>query len=93
MNRLLQFSVFFLEDSPKIAKYLIEHGANINEIDHNGNSLLHQILYNRAKYDEGQLIIIKALIDRELDVNSQNNDGDTGLHLTRLFWGNSVIIY
>lgn len=73
----------FFEDSEKIARLLIESGANISELDANGNTLLHQIIENRDLIYKSSEVIVKALIDQGLNVNAQNNDGDTPLHLAK----------
>ncbi|XP_055319313.1 putative ankyrin repeat protein RF_0381 isoform X2 [Sitodiplosis mosellana] len=72
--------------SPKVAKLLIERGADVDELDENGNTLLHQVLNNHNIGREATKVVVKALIDHGVDVNAQNNDGDTPLHFTQEFW-------
>lgn len=86
MTASFNLDFFSFKDSPQVAKLLIEMGANVSEIDANGNTLLHRILNDRH-FESSYEIIIRALIDNGVDVNAQNNDGDTPLHLTRKFWG------
>lgn len=72
-----------LEGSEKVAKLLIECGANISGLDASGNTLLHQYVENRDLTATPSEVIVKALIDKGLDVNAPNNNGDTPLHLTK----------
>jgi ankyrin repeat protein len=57
---------------------LVAHGADINARDFNGNTLLHSIC-------KGHLIdkskILDAMLQLGVDVNQQNNQGQTCLHL------------
>lgn len=57
--------------------YLIEHGANINEVDNNGNTALLQIAHEEIEGDGTHL----DLIDRGIDVNIRNNDGQSALSI------------
>ena len=61
-----------------IDKYL-KLGFDINSYsDENGNTLLHNCI---PEYDKTNLVRIKFLISKGIDVNVQNGNGDTILHL------------
>lgn len=57
-----------------MVKLLVENGANINQKDKYGES----ILYEATAYEN--IEIVKFLVDNGVDVNIQNNDGCTALH-------------
>ncbi|XP_077300968.1 uncharacterized protein LOC143921515 [Arctopsyche grandis] len=64
--------------SRKIIRYLIRQGADVNlENDFKENALHHYIKYNEIVDD----IIIKALIEKGINVDSKNYYGKTPLHL------------
>lgn len=84
MISLIQLSFFFL-DSPDIARVLIECGADISQIDDNGNTFLHRIVYS-IRFRQPYKIVVRELIDHGVNVNAQNNAGDTPLHLVQS-WG------
>jgi len=58
---------------------LIEYGANINEVDSDGNTALLQIAHEEIEGDRTHL----ALIARGIDVNIRNNAGETALSIAR----------
>jgi len=63
---------------------LIDQGSNLHHIDDQSNSLLHLA----AK--EHHIDILTILLNtRELDINLQNNEGDTPLHVSIKGFGNA----
>lgn len=55
--------------------FLVEAGANINDVDMSGDTALHYAVSNNLD------TIVKYLIDNGADVNIENNDGDTAKKL------------
>ena len=56
-----------------VVEYLIEKGANVNEQDNDGKTVL---MIAKDVYRAGEL---KVIIDKGADVNAQDNDGKTAL--------------
>ena len=71
----------------EIIDYLIENGANINEVDNEGNTALLQIAHEEIEGDGTHL----DLIGRGIDVNIRNNAGETALSIARKH-GHSYLI-
>lgn len=67
--------------SPEIMKLLLDHGADINTRDSNGNTALHQVC-SRETYRIER--ITELLIGLGADVNIQNDFGRTCLHALTL---------
>jgi ankyrin repeat protein len=66
----------------KMARVLLDYGANVNAGNNRGQTLLHQMLWadNKDRFSAAQL-----LIEHGADVNAQDNYNDTPLHLAPLF--------
>lgn len=61
--------------SPEVVAYLISLGANLSQIDMNGETLLHKAA------EGGNLRVLEFLIDAGLDVNQRKSrDDETPLH-------------
>jgi hypothetical protein len=75
------------EDSLKVAKLLIERGADLSEKTKNGSTALHIACYL------GRDDLVQLLIESEADVNAQNNDGHTPLMWAaqNLMFGEKII--
>lgn len=78
---IIDYSLISFLDAPKVARLIIEHDADISQTDDNGCNLMHRECSNQKTDRIFKSIVIKALIDRGMDVNAQNNDGDTCLHI------------
>lgn len=67
-------------DNSAIIKTLLEHGADINARDNNGNCVLEASMrckdYDKIKYN---INIVKLLLEHGADVNARNNRGETAL--------------
>ena len=59
------------------AYLLLESGAKIDIDDIDGNSLLHYAVSSKGN----SLLFSNVLIEKKIDLNKQNNDGDTALML------------
>jgi ankyrin repeat protein len=57
---------------------LIQHGADVNAQDENGFTLLHRLL---SSFDSSMPKPLEMLLKAKANPNSQNNDGNTCLHL------------
>jgi ankyrin repeat protein len=60
-------------DSVKVAKLLIESGADLATKDEIGNTVLHVACF------QGAVDVVQLLIDAKADVNAQNHNGKTPL--------------
>ena len=75
-NRLpLNYAI--MEGQLNSAYLLLEGGSNIDNNDIDGNSLLHYAVSSKGN----SLLFSIMLIDRKINLNLQNNDGDTPLML------------
>jgi len=70
-------------DSIDIAKLLLDNGANINEKDNEGGSLLHLAVSGISIEcpEDKNLKMLNFLVENGAEINVQNNKGDTPLHL------------
>ena len=62
-------------DNVKIAKSLIACGAQVNAMDVEGNTPLHD------RMSEGDVAVAETFIAHGADVNARNGDGRTPLHV------------
>ena len=62
----------------EVAEYLLNHGANINEIDNYGNTSLHYAI------EENQIAIVKLLCDYHADINIKNHEHKSPMDLLSL---------
>ena len=75
-NRLpLNYAI--MEGQLNSAYFLLEAGSNINSKDIDGNSLLHYAVSSKGN----SLLFSIMLIDRKINLDEINNDGDTPLML------------
>lgn len=65
------------------AMYLLNHGADINGRDSNGETALMHIVKNEDLKLDKRLKLIKFLIDNKADIQLKNNNGKTALDLAR----------
>lgn len=75
-NRL-PINYAIMEGQLNSAYLLLEGGSKINVKDIDGNSLLHYAVSSKGN----SLLFSIMLIDRKINLNTQNNDGDTALML------------
>ena len=73
----LPINYAIMEGQLNSAYLLLEGGSKINVKDLDGNSLLHYAVSSKGN----ALLFSIMLIDRKINLNSQNNDGDTALML------------
>ncbi|KAF4526054.1 hypothetical protein B566_EDAN000848 [Ephemera danica] len=62
-----------------IVSYLVQHGADINQQNHLGSSVLHSMLHIVPEYD-GELdfiVLINLLVELGADIDLKNNEGVT----------------
>lgn len=81
----------YIDTSPKVLKMLLENGANLHDVDNNGNTVLHALFENDTfYYDMGRnvdplstskLESIKFLIENGANPNVRNLKGETPLHI------------
>jgi ankyrin repeat protein len=71
--------------SSRVVKILLQHGANPNSIDLNGNTPLHEAVFNR------DIDVAKFLIDKGANVNKKNKEGNTPLDLSYDKYANPMI--
>lgn len=66
-----------------ILRVLLEQGANVNHVDHDGLSALHWVAMVRARSQTPTAILdcIQLLVDYGADVNARSNAGKTPLSL------------
>lgn len=72
---MLMHAVFDRRVPKEIVQYLVEQGAEVKAINHNGDSVLMRALWNRNLETE----TVELLLSRGADVNVVNNKGDTAL--------------
>ena len=70
----------------KKVAFILDHGADINQKDQDGNVILHDVLKHRYS-----IKTIQRLLNAGADVNARNHDGDTPL-LVLLQQFNSVLL-
>lgn len=75
-------------ESPKSAKFLLEHGANVNDVDSEGESALHFAIEAEGALTES---MINLLIEHGANVNLADNFGNTPLH-SAVYLGNAEAI-
>lgn len=64
---------------------LVEHGADVNAKDYDGNTPLHLVSNDAAAGRHDFISMkVKALVESGANVNAQNNLGESVLHVTRL---------
>jgi len=76
-------------DNIKIAKKLIKAGALFDISDDEGNSSLHLVVVSNGR---GRMALMEMLIGLGIDVNLQNESGDTPLNYTLQGRGNNISI-
>ncbi len=85
-NSLEKTALFYgikIEDHYEISRILLEHGANLNDQDNDGNTILHYL----ATFDTKLHPYLRALLPflenphNHVDINKQNHQGDTALHV------------
>ncbi|KAJ0415037.1 ankyrin repeat-containing domain protein [Aspergillus carlsbadensis] len=67
-------------DRLEIARLLVSHGINANELDEGGNNFLHHAC-KRTPSSAGTICNVKLLLDLGLDTNNLNGNGETALTL------------
>lgn len=70
-------------------KWLVQHGANVNLPNKQGNTPLLLHIKHRLGYHN----IVKFLIKNGADINARNNDGDTALYMACMEGNNKFIRY
>lgn len=76
---ILHYACKFLDK--KIIIFLLSNGANVKALNDDDDSALHILINERNTSDINEnLDIIDILIENDIDINWQNNDGNTPLH-------------
>ena len=70
-------NVSFSQKTKIFFEELLRLGADINALDYNGNTSIHQAVASLSMNKE----LIKFLLEKKLDINAKNLDGQTPLHL------------
>jgi len=80
-NKFGQPPLYYAVDSDNVefAKFLIEHGANVNAKDYLGFTPLHETVVR------GSYKVAKFLIEKGADVNAKDKYGYTPLHLVCIY--------
>ncbi|MDR1367074.1 MAG: ankyrin repeat domain-containing protein [Puniceicoccales bacterium] len=73
LHGVFSYSIYYLRNCIKAIKLLVDHGANINAQDNDGNTVLHLMHPN--------LKLLEVLIELGADVNLPNHVGKTPLDL------------
>lgn len=70
----------------EIAQLLLAHGANTEIKDNNGNTALHCCIPTFARLDTQDQFTaaVRMLLKNKAEIDAQNNDGETPLHLAVL---------
>ena len=75
---LLQMEAFW--GRPTIARVLLDHGANPNAENDDGETALHIVSRRKDDSKEHGFSIARLLLERGVNVHAQDNDQDTALH-------------
>ncbi len=80
-NKFNQTPLYYAADADnaEFAKFLIEHGANVNARDYFGLTPLHEAVIR------GSSKVVKLLVEKGADVNAKDNYGYTPLHLAAIY--------
>jgi ankyrin repeat protein len=78
-------------NSTDVARVLLEHGANPNWRDENGNTALHRVITSRIVIDPAKFV--QLLLDSGADPNLRNRVGRTPLDEALLQTGNNAETY
>lgn len=81
----IKFPISDRLDHDKVLKILLEHGADINFTNENGQTELHMAA------DRGSIEVLEALAENGADVNFKDKNGQTPVHSAAAS-GNSFII-
>jgi ankyrin repeat protein len=84
----LQLSVVI--NNRKIFDYLVEKGANVNSIDINGNTILHNAVKNYLKDTKNYEYYIRKLLEKGADPIIKNNYGINVIELVNSFKNNDI---
>ena len=66
-----------LMDNTYLSQYF-----NVNKVNHQGNTVMHQILLNQDNNESEKVALLKTLIKNNLDINLQNKSGNSYLHIS-----------
>ncbi len=67
--------------NPYIIKLFLEYGLDVNTADNKGNTLLHLAILHRTLGFTSKLELVNHLLPLALDINLQNKEGQTPIHL------------
>jgi len=67
-------------DNGKLVEFLLEHGADIDVADINGNTALHHAIEYYSNNSRNAMSVVDILLENKANVNIVNNSGDTPLY-------------
>lgn len=80
---LIIFSVSWHTGLVELVEYMITHGANVDAVDVNSNTVLHTVVgTRRLKDDNKRYAIAELLINKGANVNAKNVNDKTPIDLT-----------
>jgi ankyrin repeat protein len=70
----------------RTVEILLNYGCDINARDNHGNTALHKAVASPFERGDGKcLYVVRELIRNGANRNAQNDDGDSALHLVKVF--------
>ena len=77
-SKLCPLTFAIINDKEEISNILIKNGANVHKLGFNKNNLLHYACFY------GKFSAVQFVLNQQININAQNEDGNTPLHLAVL---------